>query len=471
MNSSISEVFIISDLHIGGRSSSDDESGFRICNNISKLTAFVDALSALRAEDKMIELIINGDFIDFLAEEHDDGFRAFIDRQDLAVATFDRIVQRDRPIFDGLKNFLASGHRLTLLLGNHDVELSFPRVRSRLEFVLGVNGSCRFRFIYDGEAYSVGDAIVEHGNRYDGFNTVDHNGLRQLRSLQSRGQLVPSGTFSPPPGSHLVAGIMNPLKREYAFVDLLKPETEAVIPILLALDPRLRQHLVALLRLKRTAKKHEPVSPALPAYGGDVASVGLTDDVVSSLRGLMGENAVRSFIDGIGDLHFGYGDDIASGGVRQGLGLMRLLLSRQAEPLEKRMNSLLEAVRCLRSDCSFEQDKEEPAYYEAAQALASGGYRYVVFGHTHLAKAVELRPGRFYFNTGTWADVMRFPREMLAGDEQIARASLRAFLDDLERGDLMPWVRFDPTYVRLSVRDDAVVKARLCTFNGVIDVE
>ena len=43
--------------------------------------------------------------------------------------------------------------RLTILLGNHDIELSYPRVRSALERVLGTEEGRGFRFVYDGEAY------------------------------------------------------------------------------------------------------------------------------------------------------------------------------------------------------------------------------------------------------------------------------------------------------------------------------
>src|SRR5207244_2236158 len=90
---------------------------------------------------------------------------------------------------------------------------------------------------YDNEAYTVGDALIEHGNRYDRYNQVDHDALRRARSLQSRG-LRPADhgvVLKPAPGSRMVAEVMNPIKARFPFVDLLKPETEAVLPILLTL--------------------------------------------------------------------------------------------------------------------------------------------------------------------------------------------------------------------------------------------
>jgi hypothetical protein len=104
--------------------------------------------------------------------------------------------------------------------------------------VLGVKSGHAFDFLYDGEAYIVGDALIEHGNRSVAWNQIDYDALRRIRSFQSRRQQVPDKyIFAPPAGSGMVASIINPIKRDYSFVDLLKPEEAAVVPMLLALEP------------------------------------------------------------------------------------------------------------------------------------------------------------------------------------------------------------------------------------------
>jgi hypothetical protein len=106
------------------------------------------------------------------------------------------------------------------------------------------------RFIYDGEAYAIGDALVEHGNRYDGWNAIDYDALRRVCSLQSRGQPIPSNLrLQPPAGSQLVAAVMNPIKRNYPFIDLLKPESTAAVPLLLALEPGSRKLIAQFAKL------------------------------------------------------------------------------------------------------------------------------------------------------------------------------------------------------------------------------
>ena len=67
------ELFIISDLHIGGKYPGEyesDDPGFRINTHIFELIQFIkEIIQRYRKEKTPTELIINGDFIDFLAEE------------------------------------------------------------------------------------------------------------------------------------------------------------------------------------------------------------------------------------------------------------------------------------------------------------------------------------------------------------------------------------------------------------------
>ena len=92
---------------------------------------------------------------------------------------------------------------------------------------------------------------------------------------------------------------------------------------------------------------------------------------------------------------------------REGLSLLRGHFD--AATRERRMQVLLDALRTLQHDTSFDPAVEQPEWLRHAQALAEGGFRAVVFGHTHLAKQVPLAGGAVYLNTGTWADLMRLP--------------------------------------------------------------
>lgn len=485
MTSSTREVYVISDLHIGGQhpdSNVPGDRGFRICTHVDTLARFVHGLATRKVSGVDVELVINGDFIDFLAEksENDDKFVPFVDNPEEAVRRFVRITDRDKCLFDELRRFIATGAHLTILLGNHDIELSFPKVRRQLATLLDVDAFARLTFLYDGEAYVVGNALIEHGNRYDGFNVIDHDALRRARSLQSRSQINDAYSFEPPPGSRVVSEVMNPIKKDYPFVDLLKPETEAVLPILLALEPSYRKHVAGLRNFKKMAERHAPIAPAEPAYGGDIAASGTGSETYASdigmsgpgmdsgslatmLGEMMAPDAVSRFISAIEDNE--ESGDIASYDTTHILGLARLLAGRSSEEVEKRLPALLEALKVLREDRSFDDSVETvPAYLSAARELAGRGFQYVIFGHTHLAKCVALGNDCTYLNTGTWADLICFPQSIVRSGNPNALEELRTFVYALRDRNFDKYIIFRPTYVRLEICGERVEKAELMTF-------
>ena len=473
-------VYVVSDLHIGGAYASDPAGGrgFRICTRVAELTRFVQAVAARSSPGgARTELVINGDFVDFLAEAWptEPRWRPFIEDDGAAAARLGDIVARDRPLFSALGDLLEAGHRLTILLGNHDVELSFPAVRRVLEQALGVRPGHDLAFIYDGEAYAVGRALIEHGNRYDGFNVIDHDGLRRHRSAQSRRQAVPEDMrFRVPPGSNIVTHIMNPVKERWPFVDLLKPESTACIPLLLALAPGSRREIQPFLPLALEAKQRDPGPDAMPMFAGDIsAGPAVRQDPLRDVLGaVLGDSdAVDAFLadiddsasaalDTSGDISFGSGLSAARGWVG-------LLLGRESKPLSTRLPSLLRALRALHSDTSFDRRVEgQSCYQDAAQVLLCRDFDVVVFGHTHLAKQVEL-PGGRYLNTGTWADLMRFPPELLTapGDEALARVA--DICADLEARQLDDYIVFVPTFARITLAPGGeVLSAELRDWTG-----
>lgn len=467
MGAVVREVYVISDLHLGGAE------GFRMMRHPDALAAFIEGLT--RRDSPQNELVIAGDFVDFLAEgsapdgELPSQWEPLVEDASLAAALFERIALRSSfaVVFQALADFVRAKHRLTILLGNHDIELSYPRVRSALERVLGTEEGRGFRFVYDGEAYVVGDALIEHGNRYDRWNQVDHDSLRRLRSLQSRGQQAERpGLFAPPPGSRLVANVMNPIKRDYPFVDLLKPENEAVLPILLALEPGYKQKIMDAVRALAPGAARGVGGDGIPvrmadASGAQSAGLGAFGDPLEvalgeALQGSPGD--ARTFLSSIGG-----GPRMADASAASlAKGLVRILAA--GESLDDRLPPLRLALRAVQADRSFDLAFEPPnsPYLKAAERLGSEAFRYIVFGHTHHAKALTLANGSQYFNTGTWADLMRVPAVIFFPSVEEANAALGAFIEAVRQGRLEPYREFSPTYVRLAVGANGLVcKAEL----------
>jgi UDP-2,3-diacylglucosamine pyrophosphatase LpxH len=515
-------VYVISDLHLGG----DPE--FRMMTHPDKLAAFIGGLAGGGGAR---ELVINGDFIDFLAEkdsgpEQEPAWVPFRAEPREAVACLHKIAKgMDAPVFAALGALLDAGHRLTILPGNHDIELCLPAVRAAFERHIGLRPTHDYRFIHDGEGYAIGDVLIEHGNRYDSFNVVDHERLHQVRVKQTLGQYDPKAVpFAPPLGSVFVARVMNHIKQKYAFIDLLQPSGPALAALLLALDPHERSRVRDLARMyrayrkrRRTAEKRwereevfrgggdpredrgedpREVYRGEDPYGlyrwadGGAADVlteagsgddGDEGDVIGSLLvDVLGDDAFTDVAAESAPVTRGGGleevltrperRDATRGGALEVLGqggweVLRLLVGGRAKQI-KRLHLLRSAIRKLGDDPSFDRDREPEGsvYLERAEALTrrrdgDGGFRHVVFGHTHHAKDVALSGGGRYLNSGTWANLMRFPRELFDPevDDEVATSILEGFLADLKDERLDEYVLFAPSYVEIEVSDEGRV--------------
>lgn len=476
------KLYVISDLHIGGKYPNDSDEGttiinrgFRICTQVKKLSKFIKEIGDRgRQENINTELVINGDFIDFLAEEWkgENKWIPFIEDSLAAANQLEKvIIPRDQCFFDALSEFLDKGHKLTIMIGNHDVELSLPTVRSVLFKSLNAEGK-KLTFIYDGEAYQVGRVLIEHGNRYDGFNVVDFDGLRQIRSLQSRWEYKNNFVFTPPLGSFLVATIMNKIKESYPFIDLLKPETTAAIPILLALAPQYRKHIFYIASLVHQARQHGPDEEGVIRYKSEISTTindGRKILIDRFENSGVSPNKINDFFQTLdssdeiptrSDLRTEA--EIASVSSSTVWAYLQLLVARESKPLSSRLPALLTALQANRSDTSFVRDKEEKQYAIPAERLLKNEFvDVVIFGHTHLPKKVDFDNG-VYINSGTWADIIEFPYDLLKLPEDQALTELEKFVKDIESKEFDNYIKSQSNFALIELDNNGkVINAKL----------
>ena len=448
-------LYVISDLHLGGEPAPAEQAapqgapakpaarGFQICPPRTQ-QAMADFIDRLPKADATADtrLVIAGDIVDFLAEEP---FAAFTADPAAALAKFRSIVKNTAPVWQALRRFVGEhGGALTLMLGNHDIELSLPLVREALLAEVagggGATGTGRVDFIYDNEAFSAGPVLIEHGNRFDAWNAVPHGALRRVRSQLSR-RLPVQPEFPALPGSKLVVDVMNGLKKEHPFIDLLKPEDAGALPVAAALGAGgVREVWKFYGQFRRSSGvdfdegSGEPMDETYIAAGAAGGDVSPEDQALFALA-----------------------EDIAAGGDAAQVSFSEWKAEAKHKALFLAMRQVADKHRK-----AFAVDHEEETYLRPARHAAAAGWRVVVYGHTHLAKRIALTDDGLavYLNTGTWADLMRLPDAVWSSDKGAASDSLRAFVDDLGRGALDAWRRSLPTYALIELDDQgAVAKA------------
>lgn len=496
-------MFVTSDWHLGGTVDSTRNgrfvAGTQICRALSELAAFIRWVAS-HGKEVATELVINGDMVDFLAPA--DGFAPVEWMADEAavITRLDQIIADTGGAggpFGALKELVASRNcALTILLGNHDVELSLPRVRMHLLDYLGAETG-RVRFIYDGEALAMGRLLIEHGNRYDSFNVVDYSALRQERSHLSRGLPISEADrkarfFRPPAGTLFVVYGFNRLLEQYPFLNLLKPETAAALPLMVALEPNLRPVLDNILklqparrrekqgRLKGAANPGKPGNLAARANGNSASAFHEAGDSsgeemeIDNLEDLVGPDNVELLPTAARGNLAGVAPDSGSLHARLFKSVQEFVtkwkdridvLQMAVEPCEEaRLRKLHLCLKKVQSHAAFTLDQEDGDYLDSARAMTdTGRFDVVVFGHTHLPKRISLGGTKCYLNAGTWAGVMKLPEELYADFPQ-AKSHLVEFLSNIVQGKIEQYIRNDLSYAAIDLQDGNVKSAALCRY-------
>lgn len=422
------ELYVISDLHLGG------SKDFQIFDASNQLEGFIKFLCSIPSEKK-VALLINGDMVDFLAEKPALTFDPLG-----AVDKLNRIIEESnfKPIWKQLQKFVNIKNRnLIINLGNHDLELALPWVRSHLLKVLSSGNEVaysRIIFSFDGAGYRcrVGNAEVlcVHGNEVDGWNVTDYEMIRKIsREIMQR---RPVDDWIPNAGTQLVVQVMNSLKSQYPFIDLLKPEKQAVIPTLLALAPDQRDKLQAIaLTASRLFKDKLKIATG---FLGDDQSQSQTLTSSSDILSITGSNADKqpsTVMDFGTQKHTDallkeaeerlYNDINPMALIRNdqrgeylGMGAALIKFARGEDTFEV----LREALQELNKDRSFDFTNEDETYQLLDEKIGDGP-EFIVAGHTHLERALPRKRARgWYFNSGTWVRLIKLNEQVLSNSDQ-----------------------------------------------------
>jgi UDP-2,3-diacylglucosamine pyrophosphatase LpxH len=435
------KVIVISDLHLAGDA--------KMMSRPSVLATFIDGLKAGPRED--LELVVAGDFVDYFALQP---VSAWTQDPQQAIDKLAFLTQpRHQELTAALCAFVARGHALTILVGNHDVELALPGVQDHLRTLFKARPN-QLRFIDDGSAHTIGRLLIEHGNRYDDSNITDWNAIRAIRSTQSRHEAGAHLVCTVPAGSLLVEKILNPLKLQgYGFLDLIKPQNELLALLMLAFEPELRWSWSALARVFRTNRAQAAnVDGHAPAR---IRNVGLSeiDDPTAWRAELEGEfgDACRELL-GSTARSVGVGDWMSLALTPQENGVRSILERGEPIPAEQRRR-----IRAVMRPLIQPDSTDTAQYGRAAKRLNAAGFQTVIMGHTHLPREVIDASNEVasYINCGTWIDSIEVPPHVLeepAGEDPLD-GWLRSLLRDTAHRN------FQPTWAEALVAPEGKVES------------
>jgi hypothetical protein len=240
----------------------------------------------------------------------------------------------------------------------------------------------------------------------------------------------PIDSWIPNAGSQLVIDVMNSIKHKYPFVDLLKPETAAMLPTLLALAPDQHDKLnaIAATALRRVWDAVKVATGFLGARedqeltGRTVAATDVFASGSSSLRrgftssdreeyaSSLLDNAEERFKRNVDPMMLVDNDQL---GAYLGLGgaVKKWVFG------EDKTEVLREAFSDLSQDRSFDPTADD-ATSEDLDEKVGDGFDFLIAGHTHLARALSRKKkSGWYFNSGTWARLIRFEDQVIKDPE------------------------------------------------------
>src|SRR6266566_10062944 len=251
---------VISDLHLA-----DSHSMFEGFGDLqqSALEGLLSAASTNGFTDNAddVELIINGDCFEFLfMEPHE---KQGITYPATALSKLERVIDGHRPFFDALQHFISqTGRHITFITGNHDVELAFEDIQTRIyEVICNEPGlKERVNFCHTYFYRPLPDVYIEHGNQNDFWNCITDMWDEQGQPL----------TFNPskitlPLGTQYIQRAAYPINVQYPYFDHFEPAMNLTpqVALLCLLNPEIVVTTVPYV-MQMLSYSREPLSGLSP---------------------------------------------------------------------------------------------------------------------------------------------------------------------------------------------------------------
>ncbi|PDW01862.1 metallophosphoesterase [Candidatus Viridilinea mediisalina] len=418
-------TYVVSDLHLGP--------GWMPNGQMDPLEDFVSGEQFARFLEKIgrsrepVELVIAGDFLEYCQTLPEIGLKS---PQDDLGSTEEESLRRTRVIlgldphlssghalvFQALRRFMMENHSITIIAGNHDIDLLWKRVWALIFDTIYPPGSWgdlrRVNYSYTLGSGPQGRVFIEHGHEHDRANRfgdlmtqpfgIDYAGVRRLKRCW---------------GTLFVDKVYNDLERERWFIDNVKPILRIVrlglrhdfiftaTAIGLVMRFLINSGLPPILG-RSLAADEDYAPPDLDELAKLIDDPDLARAVCAQLAEPEGRKAIAAALEGL-DLP----PALILAGARESLRL------DEPEPdLEAPIVLGARRMSMGGDDTLLGGARREDEYRSAARATLESdpSITTVIMGHTHTPingfsdplRLPDRREG-YFFNTGTWTQHLR----------------------------------------------------------------
>lgn len=214
---------ILSDLHLSAGEYIHKRSNQLECffydKELCELLDYYSSLYAKESNNTHLELVINGDFLDFLAVPYVEFFDDEYWSNQASLEKLKLILNAHHEVFSGIRSFLSHENRSFIyVLGNHDAEMIFESCKEYLLNYISpeVKIKEKIKIIIEMDYSPMKGVILKHGHDYEN----PHNYSIKENLI---GPYLGQYYFLPPWGSFYVSRIVNKYKVERRYVDAVRP--------------------------------------------------------------------------------------------------------------------------------------------------------------------------------------------------------------------------------------------------------
>jgi UDP-2,3-diacylglucosamine pyrophosphatase LpxH len=435
-------ILIISDLHLGEDIKPAGSGHIKHLVLLEReLVAFLEHYRRTRRDGLPWELIVNGDMVDFLSvcllpqddESHpatevseEDTVYGLSSKPKAARAKMQKVLARHPSVFKALGAFVAAGNKLSIVVGNHDVEFHWPLVQETFKLGIAALWSATPASLRPGAMTGAEVAAqitfhpwfyfqenvvwVEHGHQYDEFCSFDY--VLNPVEPERNDEIMPTlGGASYRYIANHIKGMDPHQAEEFSAVGYVR--------MTLGLGWRGIKQMVRgytafaacmLSMWRKLSKVPEKVEVTRLGHREKLRAlahhVRLSEDTLVALDDLRQRPAIRNLFKLVMVLML---DRIALLAVTTALILTFFLAFPTVAALPAVAVALFLAWCCgqflARQHTGTDPSQKMKVIPERIRRIVRAPF--VVFGHSHKPVALPLDEGGMYFNTGTWVATER----------------------------------------------------------------